>query len=261
MEMAYFYEVFEEMPRQGPGSTELTLRALEIAGPHLSHADSIGAPRILDLGCGSGAQTLTLAEALPEARITALDNHQPFLDRLQHQAAAKGCGKRVETVNGDIFAVPFEDGAFDLIWSEGSAYLPGLAGALHDWKRLLRPAGLLMISDNLWLRRCDKPEVRAFWREESPEMLDMAATEARIRRHGYEILGHLTMPLAVWRESYYDHLRERLKAMRAKYPDNEVVAEITEALAFEMDIFDLADGDYSYEYWVLRPEPARGGED
>ena len=41
-------------------------------------------PRILDIGCGNGAQTLCLAATLG-GRITAVDNHQPYLDELERR--------------------------------------------------------------------------------------------------------------------------------------------------------------------------------
>jgi SAM-dependent methyltransferase len=250
-EMDYFYEIFEEMPRQGPGYGSLTLRALTSARPHLP-----AAPRVLDIGCGSGAQTLTLAGELEDGKIFALDNHRPFLERLEQQARETGLDGRIETVDGDMFSMPFAAGSFDLIWSEGAIYTMGLAGGLQAWRKFLNKDGVMVISDNLWLRRSDNPEVRAFWQEESPEMLDLAGTEARIRRHGYGILDHFSMPREVWRASYYDDLERRLQEIQRKYPGNETVAAIVEALEYEIRIFNLADGDFGYEYWVLRPEDA-----
>jgi len=69
-----FYEIYEALPRQGPGDRARTQRALEVLPP------LIEVHRILDIGCGSGAQTLDLARAT-EARIVAVDNHPPFIMR------------------------------------------------------------------------------------------------------------------------------------------------------------------------------------
>lgn len=249
MEMDYFYEIFETMPRQGPGDTHHTLKALEIARPWLPPC-----PRVLDVGCGSGAQTLALAEAL-DCRITALDNHQPFLDRLSAEAQQRQLTERIEVCHADLMDIPFGDHEFDMIWSEGSIYLLGLSGGLKAWKRLLRPNGLMMCSDNLWLRRSEDAEVRAFWQEESPEMLDQAATQARIERRGYQVLGHFTLPIQVWEDSYYGPLEVRLNEMQATYPNHAGLATIMEALRYESGIFRRAQGAYSYAYWVLRTQP------
>ncbi len=72
-------------------------------------------PRILDLGCGPGAQTLELA-GLCQGRIVAVDNHEPFLEQLRPRAAQLGLADRVEARLGDMGSLPFEPGSFDLIW-------------------------------------------------------------------------------------------------------------------------------------------------
>ena len=91
----YFYEVYDDLPRGGPGDTESTVRALSLiknAPPN---------PRILDIGCGPGAQTMVLAQN-SSGTITAVDNHQAFLDKLRHKAEQAGLGGRVQTVNMDM---------------------------------------------------------------------------------------------------------------------------------------------------------------
>jgi ubiquinone/menaquinone biosynthesis C-methylase UbiE len=75
----FFYELFSNIPRQGPGSNEYTRKA------YMSLPNLALQPNILDVGCGSGMQTLELAR-ISEGEITALDNYQPFLDDLRKRA-------------------------------------------------------------------------------------------------------------------------------------------------------------------------------
>ncbi|MGE4054802.1 MAG: cyclopropane-fatty-acyl-phospholipid synthase family protein, partial [Vicinamibacterales bacterium] len=87
---ALFFEIFNnDLPRQGPGDTASTLRALA----------SVPAPgpgnRILDLGCGTGAQTLVLATHLA-AKIIAIDNHAPFVAELNRRARTTGLEDRID---------------------------------------------------------------------------------------------------------------------------------------------------------------------
>ena len=70
-----FFEVHSNLPRAGPGSNESTNRAFK------SLKNLPAKPRILDIGCGPGMQTIELAK-LSGGQIEALDNHQPFLDQL-----------------------------------------------------------------------------------------------------------------------------------------------------------------------------------
>ncbi|MEF2146557.1 MAG: MerR family transcriptional regulator [Desulfovibrionaceae bacterium] len=118
--MKYLYELFEGLDRLGPGSPENTARALA-AVPDLPEK-----PRILDIGCGTGAQTMDLAR-ITAGEILAVDNHQPYLDRLLERARESGCADRVRTriadmrrLDADLGLVP---GNFDLLWSEGALYI------------------------------------------------------------------------------------------------------------------------------------------
>lgn len=64
---ALFFDLFESLPRQGPGNRESAARALAMCG------ELPPAPRILDLGCGVGGQTLHLS-AMTSGLITAVDS-------------------------------------------------------------------------------------------------------------------------------------------------------------------------------------------
>ena len=79
-------------------------------------------PRILDIGCGPGMQTLVLARETA-GHVTAVDRHQPFLDELRRRAARDGLTARIATVNAPMSELGFPDAAFDLIWSEGAIYV------------------------------------------------------------------------------------------------------------------------------------------
>lgn len=96
--------------RQGPGSDEETLRALE-----LTRLDAASELQVADIGCGTGASTLALAGALPRARITAVDLFPEFLDILAERARAAGCSDRIETLAESMDSLSFAVGSLDLI--------------------------------------------------------------------------------------------------------------------------------------------------
>ena len=74
-----FFELFAGLPRQGPGSAACTARALAFVPPLPPTA------RILDIGCGTGAQTLDLARVTP-ALLFAVELHEPFVRELAAKA-------------------------------------------------------------------------------------------------------------------------------------------------------------------------------
>ena len=71
-----FWEIHSGLPREGPGDNWSTRRA------YLMLKELPKNPRILDIGCGPGMQTIELAK-LSKGQIDALDNYQPFLDQLE----------------------------------------------------------------------------------------------------------------------------------------------------------------------------------
>ncbi len=103
-----FFEVFEALPRQGPGSRDCTARALALC------RGLPPAPVILDLGCGVGGQTLHLAE-LSAGTIDALDLHFPSLRRLDRTVHERGLAERIRPVAGDMGSPPYAAASFDLI--------------------------------------------------------------------------------------------------------------------------------------------------
>lgn len=114
----FFYEIFEVLPRQGPGnkaSTQKAFKAIPRLPPH---------PKILDIGCGTGAQTFDLAE-LTNGDITAVDDHSRFIDILNQKAEQAALSHRVHGKVGDMHSLDFRANTFDIIWAEGSIFIIG----------------------------------------------------------------------------------------------------------------------------------------
>jgi SAM-dependent methyltransferase len=125
--MGILRELTEGLLRQAPGSPEATLRALGLARGLPER------PRILDVGCGPGAQTIELARATG-GWIVALDIRQRFLDELTERAEAAGVLTQVTTLNASMLEMDFADESFNLIWSEGAIYIAGFAHGLAEWR-------------------------------------------------------------------------------------------------------------------------------
>jgi len=106
----------------------------------------IDKPRILDIGCGTGIQTLELAR-LSQGEIVALDIDQPALDELNRKIREVGLTNRIRAVNCSMFDIDFAHESFDIVWSEGSIYAIGFERGLWEWKRFLKPGGLIVVHD------------------------------------------------------------------------------------------------------------------
>lgn len=90
-----FFEVFESLPRQGPGCRACAAKALS----HCRELPPI--PSILDLGCGTGYQTFYLAQ-ITGGNIVAVDNHEPFVNRLSTAVRERGLENRIRPMVADM---------------------------------------------------------------------------------------------------------------------------------------------------------------
>ena len=239
-----FWRIHAGLEREGPGSAASTRRALTLL------PDLTGAVTVLDLGCGPGAQTIVLAEALPQARIIAVDRHEPFVDEVRRRAAAAGVADRVTGVVADMADVGTlaELGPADLIWSEGAAYAIGFERALAAWRSLLVDGGALALTEPVWTAPTVPQAVRDFWDAAYPDLQPAQVRRAQAMAAGYRRIGDFLLPRTDW-EAYYEPLMARVDALRHDPSAAEAVAAHDE----EHAVF-TAGGDRSvgYLFMVLR---------
>ncbi|MGH2729379.1 MAG: methyltransferase domain-containing protein [Actinomycetota bacterium] len=117
-------------------------------GNHLRFADIKQGDVVLDLGCGAGIDTILAAHKTgPAGRVIGLDFLLEMLERTA--AAARDAGlNNIETLEGEIEAIPLPDASVDYIVSNGVINLsPRKARVLAECARVLRPGGGFCVSD------------------------------------------------------------------------------------------------------------------
>ena len=251
----FFYEIFDaSLPRLGPGDEASTLKALDIlrsAGPQRRDQSASRTARILDLGCGNGAQTIVLARHT-EGLILAMDNHQPYLDELQRRAATAGVSERIQVSLRDMRSLGKGDGPFDLIWSEGALFVMGFREGLAACHALLTPGGGLAVSELSWLRADPPAECRQFFAATYPGLADLETNLAAIRACGYEVLGDFPQPESAWWEPYYHPLEARLRILRRRHPGDAEKLSLIEQIEKEIDIYHRYSAFYGNVFFVMR---------
>ncbi len=104
-----------------------------------------GAERVLDAGSGAGHTALAFAPHVAE--VIACDMTPPMLEQVMLLAQERGVDN-VGTRAGDVENLPFADDSFDRVVSRYSAHhWPHPDNALREFERVLKPGGMLLISD------------------------------------------------------------------------------------------------------------------
>jgi ubiquinone/menaquinone biosynthesis C-methylase UbiE len=113
----------------------------------LLHGGTAYAPgaTVLEAGCGVGAQTVTLANRSPDARITSIDLSATSLAEARRNATAASIST-VEFLQADIFSLPFAARSFDHVFvCFVLEHLTQPAQALTALRRLLKPGGTITV--------------------------------------------------------------------------------------------------------------------
>ena len=247
--MRIFYDIFNaSLPRLAPGDDISTRRGLQML--YGAETGAVGEGfRALDIGCGNGAQTLCLASELG-CRVTAVDNHQPYLDELARRAEAQGLADLIETRCEDMNGLDLGDETFDLVWADGSAYFMGIPEALRAWQSYLKPGGALGFSELTWLEDGAPAECRDFFAAEYPPMTDVASNLATIEACGYDLVGRFSLPETSWWDPYYGPLAERLAEYEAS--GNEEKQAVIDMIQREIDVYRNFSRWYGYVFFLLR---------
>lgn len=238
--MADFEAIFQGLDRLGPSDEGDSLRALRSL--------PIKSGDALEIGCGKGVTTLFLAKN-SAFNLTALDNDEYSLSCLKEKTKENALEHRITSICASMTALPFEQGQFDPIWSEGSAYIMGIKQALKSWKPFLKHDGYLVISDLIWLTNNPDVEAIEFWQQNYP---DMATSEYRIKemiKAGYEVIENFTQSEQSWR-NYLEPLKQKITQL----DDKDFTSNSLNDLRKELRIHEQYLGQYGYQVFILKKQ-------
>ncbi len=149
------------------------------------------APRLLDLGCGTGALAELVLGEIPRARLSCVD-----LSPRMAEAARECLGGRAEVLLCDAERLPFRDGSFDAAWCNDSFhhYPDPERAAFQAW-RVLAPGGALVVGDawqpaparaimNAWMPHSKEGDVRIYSEAEMRRILGTWFSDVSWRRVG-----------------------------------------------------------------------------
>ncbi len=243
--MEIFFEIHHDNPREGPGDFESTKRAFSLMEnlPDKS--------RILDIGCGPGKQTIDLSR-ICQGKIIAIDNHQPYVDRLKDTIASYKLEDRIQVRNKDMFNLDFAPNYFDVIWSEGAIYNIGFEKGLTSWKQFLKKNGYIAVTEISCLKNNPPEEIQNYWYAEYPDMQSIESNVEIIIKCGFKIIDYFVLPEKSWWENYYNPIKKRISNLKLKYSENEDATRILELEEKEMEMYKKYSDYYGYVFYIMQ---------
>lgn len=235
----------------------------------LLHSDTSypAGSRVLEAGCGVGAQTVTLAQNSPDALITSVDVSDASVAEAKNKVAAAGL-TNVHVQQADIFNLPFEPGSFDHVFvCFVLEHLPRPVEALRVLKDFIRPGGTITAIEGDHGSAYFHPDSQAARRAIlcQVELQRRAGGNAMIGRELYPLLcnaGYSSVrvsPRMVYVDSSRPDLvegftRNTFTAMIEGVRESAVKAGIIEQQAFETGVRDLyrttaQDGVFCYTFF------------
>ncbi len=236
-------DFYKQLNCQGPGSEGSTQKALSFI-PTLSENS-----KIADIGCGTGTQTLTLAQKT-QGQITAVDLSPDFISCLQKRIEQQNLENRITPQIGSMENLPFSEDELDLIWAEGSIYIMGFEKGLNEWKKFLKPGGFIAVSEISWITETRPAGLEKFWNEAYPEINTISHKIRQMEKAGYKSTAHFILPENAWLENFYDPMIPLLENFLKQQNYSEAAQQFIQSQKEEIDLYKQNKEYYSYVFYI-----------
>jgi len=245
-DLQLLFDLYKGVKRQGPGGEVETKKAIDLA-----MLDPSAPLKVADIGCGTGASTVQLAHLL-NAKVTAIDFSSEFIEVLKGRAENEGLSEKINAVVCSMENLPFDGEEYDVIWSEGAIYNIGFERGVRDWKRFLKPGGLLAVSEITWTISDRPSEIQKYWDAAYPEIDTASSKISILEKSGYSPVAYFVLPEHCWLENYYRPLQNSFSEFVARNANNENAQALVSAEREEISLYEKFKEHYSYGFYIAR---------
>lgn len=229
------------LERQGPGGDEMTLKALSF----IDDIDKIA--HAADLGCGTGRQTMILAQNITGS-IVGVDQFSDFTDIFNANAKKLNFGERVTAIVGDIYNLDFPKEEFDLIWSEG--VIDNIGKGLNYWKDFIKPGGYMAVTCPSWFTDERPEEAEKFWSDADCKLDTVGNNVSTMQSQGFIPAASFALPEKCWTENYFIPREEAVKVLLEKYAGNKNTEDIAANFRYEAELYSKYKQHYGYVFYI-----------
>jgi ubiquinone/menaquinone biosynthesis C-methylase UbiE len=236
-------EYYSNVKRQGPGSPAVTLKAL-------SFIDNLtDKSRIADIGCGTGGQTMTLAQNAP-GNIIAVDSFSGFITLFNQNAKKLNLHNKVKGIVGNMESLPFENEEFDLFWSEGAIYNIGFECGLKKWRKFLKPGGYIAVSEMSWFTEERPAEIQEFMQKAEPGTDTIPNKVSQMQKAGYIPIATFILPENCWTEHFFEPQVAVQEAFLKKHAGNKATEEFIASERRHKELYDKYKAYHGYVFYI-----------
>ena len=236
-------EYYSNFDRQGPGSAESTIKAL-------SFVDNLaGFSKIADLGCGTGGQTIILAQHT-NANITGIDLAPVMIEKFNNNMLKNNLQNRVKGLVGSMDNLFFKDGELDMILAEGSIYNIGFERGMNEWNKYLKQGGYIVVSEASWFTEDRPAEINDFWMDAYPEINTIPNCLAIMQKAGYIPMASFIIPESCWTDNFYKSHTSFQDIFINKYAGNKTVEDFINYERYEAQMYDKYKKYYGYAFYI-----------
>ena len=231
------------LERQGPGSPEMTIRALSF----LENIDKN--IKVIDLACGTGGQTMVLAQNIT-GNIIGLDQCSDFINVFNNNAKKLNLQNRVNGIVGSMENLPYQKEEFDLIWSEGAIDSIGFEKGLNYWNGFLKKNGYIAVTCPSWLTEERPAEIEKYWVDAVNGLNTIGQSISIMTKNGYDFVAAFTLPEKCWTDNYFIPREAAEKELLKKYPGNKIVEAYIKDEKYEVELYSKYKQYYGYVFYI-----------
>jgi ubiquinone/menaquinone biosynthesis C-methylase UbiE len=236
-------EYFLNLERQGPGSPEMTIKAL-------SFIDNLTQKsKMADIGCGTGGQTMVLAQNIT-GNVTGIDVFPKFIEVFNNNTNKLNLQNRVKGFAGLMENLSFQEDEFDLIWCEGAIYNIGFERGLIEWRKYLKKGGYIAVTEATWFTEKRPSEIENYWIHHYPEITTISNNVSTMQKTGYIPIAVFTLSENCWIENYFLPQIPIYEKFLKKYNGNKIVEEFIEGNRHEEKMYHEYKEYYGYVFYI-----------
>jgi SAM-dependent methyltransferase len=238
----YLLETHIGLERQGYGSPETTIKALNF----VNNLNSIS--QVLDLGCGTGGQTMALAQNIT-GNITGVDLIPEFINIFNENAKKLNLQNRVNGIVGSMENLTFQKEGIDLIWSEGAKDEIGFEKGITYWNDFLKKNGHIAVTCHSWFTDERPAELEKFWADVGIKLNTVGHNISIMQKAGYNFVAAFVLPENCW-DNYLIPREAAQNVLLEKHPGNKTIEGYIESDKLEVELYSKYKQYYGYVFYI-----------